>query len=54
MKNVMIIKVDFCKTFGRNNMVNTIISTSTSNRWITKAMGNQLEAQGSSHCKISM
>jgi hypothetical protein len=31
MKNIMIIKVDFCKTFGTNNMVNTIISTSTSN-----------------------
>jgi hypothetical protein len=27
MKNIIIIKVEFCKTFGTNNVINTTIST---------------------------
>jgi hypothetical protein len=50
MKNIIIIKVDFCKTFGTNNIINTIINTSISYLMIwgglQRQMGDQLEVQG--------
>jgi hypothetical protein len=58
MKNIIIIKVDFCKTFGTNNIINTIINTSISYLMIWGGLQRQwvinLKSKVSNLGKISM